>query len=492
MPDVVIETIDATWSRLRASPDVRRGVFDLLTLEVPGARFMPAFKSGWDGKVRLLDANTNKFYSGLVPDVVEWCTANDFSCDVIPSENEPEKIEVSFEEVKNFIENFTNGEPREYQVSAVRDMVTKGKGLVLAPPNAGKTFMMFLAERLIRIKSKRKGKTLVIVPKVSLVKQLSRQFEEYGYEDEIHQIPSKKGKDVSGSDLVVTTWQSVYKQPKDWFDQFDLVFGDEAHEFASKCTQEAVSKMGNAWRRFGLTGSLSDSKISELTLRGLFGAIVETKKTSEMIELGYSTPMKVQIVIFEWPDEARAVFGKGKDYAAEYEYLIFNSRRNKFITDLALDLEGNTVVLFRRIEHGEKLMEAISKRAGSVPVYLVHGGTLAEERDEIYKKISSHDKSVVIASEGTTSTGIDIPNIHDIIRASPLKSKTRNLQIIGRGLRTHESKVEWTMWDLADDMCLKSKRGSQKKNITYRHLENRMQIYVEEGHEYEITRIKLS
>ena len=54
--------------------------------------------------------------------------------------------------------------------------------------------------------------------------------------------------------------------------------------------------------------------------------------------------------------------------------------------------------------------------------------------------------------------------LHNIIFASPSKSRVRNLQSIGRGLRLGENKVDATLYDIADDMTWKS-----KENFTLKH-----------------------
>lgn len=84
------------------------------------------------------------------------------------------------------------------------------------------------------------------------------------------------------------------------------------------------------------------------------------------------------------------------------------------------------------------------------------------------------------------STGINIKNLHNIIFASPSKSRIRNLQSIGRGLRTSETKMEATLYDIADDL-----RWKKKENFTIKHFAERLKIYSEEQFKFKIYKVGL-
>ena len=96
------------------------------------------------------------------------------------------------------------------------------------------------------------------------------------------------------------------------------------------------------------------------------------------------------------------------------------------------------------------------------------------------------DNAIILASYGTFSTGINIKNLHNVIFASPTKSKVRNLQSIGRALRTHDSKASATLYDFADDIS-----NGHSRNYTLNHLTERIKIYQSESFNYGITEIKL-
>ena len=154
---------------------------------------------------------------------------------------------------------------------------------------------------------------------------------------------------------------------------------------------------------------------------------------------------------------------------------------------MASGLQGNTLCLFQFVEkHGKDLYEKIKDKATDKKVFYVHGGVDADEREKIREITEKADSAIIVASYGTFSTGINIRNLHNIIFASPSKSRIRNLQSIGRGLRLGDNKVNATLYDIADDMQYKS-----KENFTLKHFQERINIYTEEEFDYEIHNINL-
>ena len=164
---------------------------------------------------------------------------------------------------------------------------------------------------------------------------------------------------------------------------------------------------------------------------------------------------------------------------------------NKEITslkNLSLDLKGNTLVLFQRVEsHGAILYEKINNyKRDDHKVFFVHGGVDTEERELIREITEKENQAIIVASYGTFSTGINIKNLHNVIFASPSKSRIRNLQSIGRVLRKASNKTKAILYDISDDI-----RKGSRNNYTLNHLIERIKIYNEEKFNYEIVTIQL-
>jgi superfamily II DNA or RNA helicase len=243
-----------------------------------------------------------------------------------------------------------------------------------------------------------------------------------------------------------------------------------------------MTKMDAAKYRFGFTGTLDGTQTHKWVLEGLFGPSYKVTQTKELIDKGHLSKLQIHILILKHKPQ------KFEVYEEELQHIITHQKRNNFIKNLVLDLKGNTLVLFSRVEtHGQPLYELINNSIqNDRKVFYVHGGVDAEERERIREITETEKNAIIVASYGTFSTGINIKNLHNVIFASPSKSRIRNLQSIGRVLRKGDSKTQAVLYDIADDITHLSRR-----NYTLNHLIERIKIYNEEKFNYEIVQIDL-
>ncbi len=479
MDIVQIERFDEVYIKVKAEPSIMMEMSEFFTFTVPGAKFMPAYRSKfWDGKIRLLNAMTGLLYAGLTKYVEEFCKTRNYDIEYLSdfsSEN------FSLKEAKEFVEKIKpTMQPRDYQLDAFVHAVRERRALMLSPTASGKSFIIYL---LVRYYAKR---TLIIVPTTSLVSQLASDFADYGFDSDtfVHRVFAGQDKG-STKPITITTWQSVYKLPKEFFANFDVVIGDEAHLFKAKSLTSILTKMSGCRYRFGFTGTLDGTETHRLVLEGLFGAVRKVTTTKELIDQKHLADFKIKAIVLSYPDEIRQMIARANDYQAEMDYLVRLESRNKFIKNLALSLEGNTLVLYQFVEkHGIHLANMLQNN--NRPVYFVSGDISGDDREQIRKVVENDHNAIIVASFGTFSTGVNIKNLHNIIFASPSKSRIRNLQSIGRGLRKSDTKTSATLFDIADDLSWKS-----KKNYTLLHFMERIKIYNEEKFEYKIYKVQL-
>jgi superfamily II DNA or RNA helicase len=244
-----------------------------------------------------------------------------------------------------------------------------------------------------------------------------------------------------------------------------------------------MTKLADAKYRFGFTGTLDGSQTHKWVLEGLFGPSYKIIKTDELMSKGHLAKLDINVILL------KHLPNKFETYEDEVQYIIGHERRNRFIKNLALDLKGNTLILFARVEgHGQPLYELInsSNLIENRHVFFVHGGVATEDREKVREITEKETGAIIVASYGTFSTGINIKNLHNVIFASPSKSRIRNLQSIGRVLRKGDKKTKATLYDIADDISYKS-----RKNYTLNHLIERIKIYNEENFNYDIVNIPL-
>jgi superfamily II DNA or RNA helicase len=485
MSDLIISKKNEIYLKIEAEPHIFYELSDQFTFDIPGAKFMPQYRSKhWDGKIRLFNLQTGEIYSGLLDKVIAFCDNHNYTFEFkenkyygLPGEMDET---ISLEGVKDYMQSICSHTPRDYQVQGVFDALKYKRKLLLSPTASGKSLMIY---SIVRYFVEQDKNILLIVPTTSLVEQMYKDFEDYGWnsDDYCHRVYGGSER-VSNKPVVISTWQSIYKLEKPFFDRFDVVIGDEAHQFKSKSLVSIMSKLHDAKYRFGFTGTLDGTQTHKLVLEGLFGATYKLIKTDELIKKGYLSKLDIKVLLLKHEPQ------KFEVYEDEVQYLISHNKRNKFIKNLTLDLKGNTLVLFNRVAtHGEPLYEVINKdKSDNRKVFFIHGGVDTEERELVRKIAEDESNAIIVASYGTFSTGINIKNLHNIIFASPSKSRIRNLQSIGRVLRKNKEKVSATLYDIADDTTYNSKR-----NYTLNHLVERIKIYNEENFNYEIITVNL-
>ena len=483
--NVVISKANEVFLKVNSEPHIEYELRDHFTFEVEGAKFMPQYRNrNWNGEIHLFDMRSKRIYIGLLDRIISFCQRHDYTYKFVDNEYYGTPFEIndgiSYEGVKDYMQSICSHSPRKYQVEGVYDALKHNRKLLISPTASGKSLMIYA---LVRYYVDKGQKILLVVPTTSLVEQMYKDFEDYGWDAEsfCHRIYSGKEK-TNEYPVTITTWQSVFRLDRSFFTDYDVIIGDEAHLFKSKSLVSIMTKLEHAKYRFGFTGTLDGTQTHKWVLEGLFGPSYKVTKTDELMRQGHLSQLDIQCIILKHPPQ------KFDTYNDEIEYLISHEKRNNFIKNLTLDLKGNTLVLYSRVEaHGAVLHEKINNsKQDNRKVFFVHGGVDAEQR-ELIREITEQEKNaVIVASYGTFSTGINIKNLHNVIFASPSKSRVRNLQSIGRILRKATNKVKATLYDISDDCTHNS-----KKNYTLNHFIERIKIYNEENFNYEIVTVQL-
>jgi superfamily II DNA or RNA helicase len=487
---IIIEKKNEVYITVNCESDIQREISEFFTFYVPGYKFMPAFRNRmWDGKIRLFSQKTKEIYFGLYPYIKAFAEERGYN--IVAGKD----VEIDNKVDKETVTKFSNSlgqkfEARDYQIDAIYHSLKRNRALLVSPTASGKSFIIYSLIRYYShlIKDDDNNRTLLIVPTTSLVEQMYTDFESYGWNVKkyCHRLYSGYSNQTDKK-VLISTWQSLYKLPKEYFKQFGCVFGDEAHLFKSKSLTEIMTKLLDCKYRIGLTGTLDGAHTHKLVLEGLFGAVNKVTTTKKLMDKKQLSNLAVRCLILKHNEANCKIVANGK-YQDEIDYLVSSKARNNFIRNLALKIKGNTLVLFQLVEkHGKDLFKSIEDKAEKDrKVFYIYGGVETEEREKARAIVENESDAIIVASYGTFSTGINIKNLHNIIFASPSKSRIRNLQSIGRGLRLGDNKVNATLYDIADDLIYKS-----KENYTLKHFQERINIYNEEEFDYEIHNINL-
>jgi len=483
--DLILHKKNEAFIQFECDRNIAQELSDYFTFYVPGYQFVPAYKSRlWDGKIRLADLRSFSIYHGLVPYIEKFCKERDYTLEIDSDISTSENF--SAIEATEFVQSLKlPHEIRDYQLKSFIQAIRNRRILLLSPTASGKSLILYCIIRYLQSTDAKRG--LLIVPTTSLVEQMYSDFASYGYDSEEYCHRQYSGKEKHTNKFItITTWQSIYKNESDYFEQFDFVLGDEAHQFKAKSLTTILSGCTAAKYRIGTTGTLDGTQTHRLVLEGLFGPVYKATSTAELIEKKQLADFKIKCLILKYSDVICKEC-KSWDYNQEIEYIVMNKARNDFIRNLVLSLKGNSLVLFQFVEkHGKHLHENIKEHAGNRKVFFVFGGTDVEIRESIRAITEKESDAIIVASYGTFSTGVNIRNLHNVIFSSPSKSRIRNLQSIGRGLRLGDNKEAATLFDISDDF-----RIGKFTNYTLKHFVERVKIYDEEKFNYKFYNIEL-
>lgn len=465
--------INEAFCSVECEPAVRYELSDYFTFFLDSAYWHPSFKNGfWDGKIRLLNTDMT-IYTGLRKHIQQFC-----------KERQYEYIEEGFSDSvnispKKLVETIESWNPTRYdnnlqrvplsphkeQLAAIYAGLSEKRLIIESATSAGKSFIACALTRFLS-----RNKSLIIVPRVALVNQLLENYHEY-FEDWNPGIDILySGQKIAGENILISTWQSLYKKPKKFFEDFQTVIYDEVHEAESKSAQKILESSINAEYRIGLTGTLKDAKSHILTLNGLFGKNYKFSKTSENIKKGVSANLNIEIHNLQYKNKLVGEFNSGSEkYRAELDYIWFNKNRNIFLYDKINSYDGTTLILFKNVDHGRLLYKEYTKKFPDKKAFLIYGGIDKTKREQIKKYVLEHpeDDIQIFASIGTYSTGINIPSIKTIILAGPIKDKIKLLQSIGRGLRIKKDGSSLLFIDMIDDIPkggILKKQGRERIN----------------------------
>lgn len=497
MSEVInVEQKNAVHLVVTGDSGARMELSEYFSFKPSGYQFSPAYKNRvWDGVIRLYQPMRPSLYVGLFPRLRKFCEDRGYTLNapdhLMNGETVPD--DYGYEIAKEVGCKF---EPRDYQNQYVVDAVRDSRSLSLSPTSSGKSLIIYLlTQHYLRAYEHR---TLIIVPTIGLVHQMAGDFEDYGCDPSmIYKIQGGVDKNTNHP-IVISTWQSLVKLPKDWFSQFGVVLGDEAHNFQAKSLQKIMEGLDQCYYRHGFTGTLKseESKTHRLVLEGCFGSVRKHVTTKDLMDAGTVADFNVKAIVLSHEPEQRKSFLKAfkqikeasKRYPAEREYLVNNHKRNIFIRNLLWSLEGqNNLVLFDLVEKHGKILEPMLRKDGR-QLHFIYGATKGDERERIRHLIENdpikqHD---ILASYGVFSTGVNLKKLDNVIFASGSKSEIKVLQSIGRTLRKGNDADKATLYDITDDLS-----SGSFTNYTLQHFRKRIEIYGREEFAFKIYTVSI-
>ena len=414
-----------------------------------------------------------KFDVGLLGEVISVIRKYSYPCTLTP-----EIKAAYFCGFENpIVKKFDCMEYRDYQLETITRAVKAGRGISVIPTAGGKTFICAgIIETMRTMLKDPEAMVLLTVPSIQLVEQTTQDFIDYG----LTKVSKWSGDNPFDYDsrIIVAGTQFLMSEHTDLSPLHDvkILLVDECHSLKRSCELNKVLPFIRTPHRFGFTGTMPSKREDQWNIIGKLGAISFEEKTKTLKDKNFISDFKITVVKVMHKMKPRynsSPLTPTENYTNEIDFLMVNDRRNTIITKLSTKLSNNTLIMVDKIKHGENLFALTKQIAGDRPVFFIRGSTEVDERERIRKMMNDNNNVIVIAISKIFSTGINIPNLHNIIFASAGKAKIKIMQSIGRALRLHPTKILANIFDVAD-------------NTRYGiiHLDERIRLYNLEQYDY--------
>lgn len=483
MADIIIEKSNESFAQIHCDEEINHEINNLFSAFAPGYRFNPRYKHHlWDGKVRAYSAITQLLPIGLVDNLIKWCKKKNYSYKLQFFDDFKDDIDIN--DLEKDLDSYITGglKIRDYQLNAVHAALTNKKGMLLSCTGSGKSLMIYSIFRYL-LEKKKARRILLIVPSTMLVEQMYTDFTDYGWKDielDVEKLYSGQ-KPTYKSPVLISTWQSLDKQDKSFFEKYDAIVVDEAHQAKASVLSRIVKSAFNAEYKIGTTGTLPAELSDQLLINGVLGNVVFELKSKELIDRGYLSKMTIATIYLRYPTDFIKE-NKDRNYPEEVKMVEEYDNRNK-VLNFVIDhtpATNNMLILVTHREHLDSIKKYLEKSYPDRKVSIINGSIKAKDREEIRVGLEEEDGTLLVATYKTMSTGVNIPKLHAVMLYSNSKSRIQVLQSIGRGLRKHNTKNKVIIYDIVDDLSYKTRTGKTKKNYCMQHYDERYAFYKEQ------------
>lgn len=469
--------VDALWYKLECPVNVANAIAEkYLKFELPNSAFMPLVQAGiTDGYVRFYKWKDGSLYipRPLTQKMLDHMYQTGYLL------KEPVRLPLHHAPIDKLeLPKDLPFEPHDFQLQAVLDSLNNNNQINVMATGSGKSFSIYL---LVRHMLEKNIKTLLIVPNISLLLQMQNDFASYGWKFKKGDIKLIGGdyKDKSiGEKLTISTWQSLVNYTSQLKD-IGCVIEDECHRASSNShINKILPFTGNAYYRFGFTGTLPQELCKKVGIYKNFGNPKTYITPRELIDRGLATDIEIHPVFLKYPQaEIGAIWRSGRsDYKREVDYFCNHKTRTKIITDLINTLSGNSLVLFDTLKQGDLLLEALQDNT-HFKVHVITGAISGKKREEIIQSSEASENNLILGSSKIMSTGINMKSLKNVLFVSGGKSYISVNQSIGRVLRTHICKDKVYLYDFVDIL-----KNGARENYMLKHYRERSKFYLEHGY----------
>jgi len=428
------------------------------------AFFMRKFRGGFAPSRIYCITPTGLFEPGLFYDILRYIK-NVYPNEEIKSDDTLKNV------VKPTFQNLDvwdnlNLKLRDYQQDIVKQSLSFGRGIIKVGTGGGKTLITAsILSSIYKNNLRDKMSCLLIVPDLTLVDQTYNDFLNYGVPFSITKWTGSHEPKFESSVIIANMGilQSRFDEQK-WLSNVDILIIDECHKLKKGNKIGKIISSIKTFHKFGLTGTLPDTKIDEWNIVGKIGNVFYEKNSYELRTESYLTNAEIKVINISYKDKVHYKPDQNK-YKSELDFIYHNKFRNNIIKQVCEKFKNNVLIMVNHIAHGEALYTYISTHLPDRKVYFIRGEVDVEERTRVIKEMETLDNVVCIAISAIFSTGVNIKNLHMIVFASGGKSFIRTIQSIGRGLRLNPNKDKLSIIDLVDKLKYSTEHATRRQEI---------------------------
>ncbi len=335
----------------------------------------------------------------------------------------------------------------DFQETAIKQLHKYGRGIFLSPTGSGKSIISYGVVTNIKEYSER---TLIIVPKTSLVEQFYSDYKEYDPDIYITKFAATKGNKKCDrlSNIIVSNIQWLAKHSDELPKDIKAIIVDECHHAIGNTLSTLLSKYSTPYK-LGMTATLPEAKEDYYKVCGLLHNVIFKELITNLQESNHLAKVKIFPVELRHKFNDRKLFKFGSNgeflndsdkpisssqaYTREWDYLEHHKEANDQILRFIEKLNGNTIVIADHIEHIDYLFDNLNVKNK----FKIYGDTPVSERENIRSIVDSRDgkRYFIIASSAAFAEGTNIKDIKNLAIVCHGKSKIKLLQSIGRSLR---------------------------------------------------------
>lgn len=358
---------------------------------------------------------------------------------------------------------------RGYQREAVDVFRKHDRGIIWAPPGAGKGEIAVALGMLLP------GRTVYLVHRTNLAQDIA---ERWTARTGRHAGLVANGKwDVLDDDAFVcctfsalhSAFQRSHLRAEDLVETTTALLVDECQTTAARSHRAALARFDRAWVRIGLSGTpLDRSDGRDLVTVGALGPVRFRIPAERLVQEG--AILRGEVVFAK---NHVSSYPTIVPWERVYENAVVKSAtRNRLVAEVTAEAFKPCIVFAVRDEHGTRLTQAM--KGVGLRVEHVWGETPVEGRAEAARKLASGELDVVVASV-VWQEGLDIPGLRSVVNAAGDKSIIATIQRSGRGARIAPGKQGYRVYDIYDT-------GSRGSFFLTRRSQARHDAYAREAH----------